>query len=122
MMWINPQILGGGKDSGAQSAPKKKNVILLKKTIKTIRDTELSLGNLEKQVLESEKENRVKLRKSIVANTEIKQGAIINKEMIAIKRPGSGIPPGRFEFILGRKATVDIPAGTVMSFEMINGE
>ena len=42
--------------------------------------------------------------------------------MIAIKRPASGIPPSLFESILAQKATVDIPAGTVMSFEMVNGE
>lgn len=94
----------------------------LKQTVKAIRDVEKAMGSAEKQVLEEEIENRNKLRKSIVANTEIKQGAIIHKEMIAIKRPGSGIPPSRFESILGQKATVDIPAGTVMSFEMVNGE
>ena len=94
----------------------------LKQTVKAIRDVEKAMGSADKQVLKGETENRSKLRKSIVANTEIKQGAIINKEMIAIKRPGSGIPPSRFESILGRKATVDISAGTVIRLEMVNGE
>jgi N-acetylneuraminate synthase/N,N'-diacetyllegionaminate synthase len=94
----------------------------LKKTVQAIRDVEKAIGSADKQVLEVERENRKKLRKSIVANTEIKQGAIIIKEMIAIKRPGIGIPPGLFESILGRKAKVDIPAGTVMNLEMVNGE
>lgn len=91
-------------------------------TVKAIRDTEQALGNSEKQVLEGEKENRVKLRKSIVANTDINKDEIINKEMIAIKRPGSGIPPADMDIIIGKKAAIDIPSGTVLSFGMVDGQ
>jgi sialic acid synthase SpsE len=94
----------------------------LKQTVKVIRDTELALGSSEKQVLEGEKENRVKLRKSIVANKDINKGEIIRKEMIAIKRPGSGISPVDIENILGKKATIDIPSGTVLSLDMVDGQ
>lgn len=92
----------------------------LKQTVKAIRDTELALGSSEKQVLEGEKENRAKLRKSLIANTDINKNQIIHKEMIAIKRPGSGIPPADMETILGKRARNDIPSGTVLSFEMID--
>ena len=92
----------------------------LKQTVKAVRDTELALGSPEKKVLEGEEENRVKLRKSIVANTDIRKNAIIDKEMIAIKRPGSGIPPSEIENILGKKAAIDVSSGTVLSFDMLN--
>ena len=72
--------------------------------------------------LEGEKENRAKLRKSLIVNTDIKKNQIIHKEMIAIKRPGSGIPPADMETILGKRARNDIPSGTVLSFEMIDGK
>ena len=94
----------------------------LKQTVKAIRDTELALGSSVKQVLEGEKENRVKLRKSIVANTDINKDDIIHKEMISIKRPGSGIPPADMDTIIGKKATNDIPSGTVITFDMVNGQ
>ena len=45
----------------------------LKQTIKIIRDTELALGSYEKQVLVVENENRLKLRKSIVAKKKYQE-------------------------------------------------
>ena len=92
----------------------------LKQTIKAIRDTELALGNPIKKVLEDEKENRIKLRKSIVTITDIRKNTIIKRNMIAIKRPGNGIPPPEIENIIGKKAAIDISLGTVLTFEMIN--
>ena len=92
----------------------------LKQTIKAIRDTELALGNPIKKVLEDEKENRMKLRKSIVTITDIRKNTIIQRNMIAIKRPGNGIPPSEIENIIGKKAVIDISSGTVLTSEMIN--
>jgi len=94
----------------------------LKQTVKAIRATEQALGSSEKQVLEGEKENRVKLRKSIVANVDINKDEIIHKDMIAVKRPGSGIPPADMDTIIGKKVAIDIPSGTVITFDMINGQ
>jgi N,N'-diacetyllegionaminate synthase len=92
----------------------------LKHTIKAIRDTELALGNPLKQVLESEKENRDKLRKSIVSRLDIKKNAIITMDMLAFKRPGNGIQPADLNNVIGKSAVTDISEGTVLLFEMIN--
>ena len=92
----------------------------LKQTIKAIRDTELALGNSIKQVLESEKENRDKLRKSIVSKLDIKKDDIITMDMISFKRPGHGIQPVDLNSVIGKKALTDIPDGTVLLFEMID--
>jgi len=89
-------------------------------TVKIIRNTEAALGRAEKKVLESEKENRYKLRKSIVANTNINQYEIIQKEMVAIKRPGNGIQPASLKSIIGMKAKINIPSGTVLTSEMLD--
>jgi len=94
----------------------------LTQTIKTIRDTELALGNPMKQVLESEKENRAKLRKSIVSKLDIKKDDIITIDMLSFKRPGDGIQPADLNNIIGKKALSDIPDGTVLLFEMIDGK
>ena len=71
--------------------------------------------------MEGEQENRIKLRKSIVANKDINKDDIIHHEMIAIKRPGCGIPPAEMEIIIGKRAAINIPSGTVLTFDMING-
>lgn len=92
----------------------------LKQTVKAIRQTEQALGSSKKVVLEGEKENRIKLRKSIVANMDINQGEIIEDRMIAIKRPGNGIPPDKLKSIIGRRATKNIASGTVMTVDMLD--
>ncbi|TAJ51872.1 MAG: N-acetylneuraminate synthase [Chitinophagaceae bacterium] len=90
----------------------------LKETILAIRQTEQALGNSQKQVLESEKENRNKLRKSLVANTDIAEGAIITAEMLAIKRPGGGIEPSLLNTIIGKKALTAIESNSVLQEHM----
>lgn len=89
-------------------------------TIRAIRDAELALGNSRKEVLESEKENRIKLRKSIVSILEIKKNQIISVDMISFKRPGHGMCPGDLNKIIGKKALTNIPIGTVLKHEMID--
>ena len=40
--------------------------------------------------------------------------------MVAIKRPGDGIPPSEINNVIGKKAITDILEGTVLLFEMID--
>tara|TARA_Y100000816_G_C26107026_1_gene588622 strand:+ start:3184 stop:4242 length:1059 start_codon:yes stop_codon:yes gene_type:complete len=94
----------------------------LKQTIKAIRDTESAMGSSQKNVLESEKENRIKLRKSIVSKLNIKKDDIITIDMLSLKRPGHGIQPVDLNNVIGKKAITDIPEGTVLLFEMIDGK
>ena len=92
----------------------------LKETITAIRNTETALGSSIKKVLELEKENRIKLRKSVVANVDINKGVIIREEMIGLKRPGHGIQPIDFYKVIGKTTKSDIPEGSVILFEMLN--
>ena len=92
----------------------------LEKTIKIIRETEKSLGNKDKFVLVKEQENRVKLRKSLVAENDISAGMIITNDMIGIKRPGGGILPAEIDNIVGKKTKVFIPKDSLIKYEMLN--
>jgi len=89
-------------------------------TVKVIRETEKTLGRSEKYVLDSEKDNRLKLRKSIVSNSNINKSDIIKENMIAIKRPGSGLPPSDLKKVIGKVAKINIPNGTVLTKEMLD--
>lgn len=77
----------------------------LKSMIKAIRNIELALGSYEKKASNSEKANINIARKSIVAKTQISKGDVLNEENLAIKRPGNGISPMKWEEVLGMKAT-----------------
>ncbi len=79
----------------------------LKDMVKAIRNIEKALGNGVKKPSQSESKNIVIVRKSIVAKYAIKKGEIFNKENLAIKRPGSGISPMRWNEIIGKIAQKD---------------
>ncbi len=75
--------------------------------VKAIRNIELALGSSVKKPSPSEKPNMVIARKSIVANRSIKQGELLSEENLAIKRPGSGINPMRWNEVVGTSASKD---------------
>ena len=91
----------------------------LKEMIQNIRLTSQALGSEIKKVELSELENRKKLRKSIVAQLDILKGTIIDRNMLSIKRPGTGIKPSGLYEILGKKAAKIIKKDTLISFEDI---
>ncbi len=91
----------------------------LKETIRLIRETEIVMGNDVKKVLDCEKENRKKLRKSIVTNTNIKKNEKFSIKNLSAKRPGFGIPPTEFNKIIGKRAKKDIKKNTIITKAML---
>jgi sialic acid synthase SpsE len=80
----------------------------LKNIISSIRLAERLLGSAEKKVTASEKETRLRLRKSIVATRDIPAGDTLTLSNIGIKRPGTGLAPEYFNMLLGKLAKRDI--------------
>ena len=54
-------------------------------------------------------------QKSVVTIVDIAEGATITREMVAIKKPGTGIPPKRLDEVVGSRALRRIPANSVLS-------
>ena len=73
--------------------------------VKAIRNIEVALGSSVKKPSKSETPNIEVARKSIVASREIKDGEIFSEENLAIKRPGNGISPMRWDEIVGSVAS-----------------
>ena len=73
--------------------------------VKAIRNIELALGTSVKKPSKSELPNLKIVRKSIVAKIKIKKGEILSETNLAIKRPGDGISPKKWDSIIGTKAT-----------------
>ncbi len=78
--------------------------IELKKMVKSIRNIELALGSKIKKPTNSELSNIKLVRKSIVAKISIKKGDIFSEKNLAVKRPGNGISPTKWQEIIGKKA------------------
>lgn len=79
----------------------------LQAMVKSIRNIELALGSSVKKPSPSELPNISIARKSIVAAEPIKKGTILGADNLAIKRPGNGISPMRWDEIIGTVAAKD---------------
>ena len=60
-----------------------------------------------KRLTESELRNRPVARKSLVARSPIRAGEIFSERNVAIKRPGTGLSPMRWDEVIGRAAARD---------------
>jgi len=78
-----------------------------------------ALGTGRKVAVDREREIADVARKSLVAVVDIAAGTVIQDEMIAVLRPGYGLPPARRGDVVGCSAGVDIPAGTPITEEML---
>ena len=59
------------------------------------------------------------VRKSIVAYTDIRKGQIITKEVLSMKRPGTGLPSQDLPKVIGKKAKQDIAKDTLIKLEIL---
>lgn len=75
--------------------------------VEQIRHIELALGDGLKRPHEPELLNRRVARKSIVAAQPIRRGELLMEDMLAIKRPGTGISPMLWHSVVGRSASRD---------------
>lgn len=82
----------------------------LKLMVQSIRQVELALGDGVKRPTKGEMNNMAVARKSIVASRDIKAGEVFSLDTIAVKRPGSGISPMKWDDVLGRVAKRDFLA------------
>ena len=87
--------------------------------IRGIRNVEAALGDGRKRPSESEMSTAAVARRSLVASRDIAPGEVIDEQMIAVKRPGTGLAPSLREYVLGRVARVAVTEGQLLSFEML---
>ena len=91
----------------------------LKTFVHNVRLFEKIVGKMKKEPLPSEENSRKYARRSLVAKTFIPKGAVIEKDMIAIKRPGTGIPPKYLDKVVGMKAKIDIEEDQILQWDYL---
>ena len=85
-----------------------------------IRQAEVSGGVNTRNNFEAEEEAVKYARRSIVSSRKILKGTTITKEMLAIKRPATGIYPKFLEKVIGSVTSKDIEEDTPIQWEDIN--
>jgi len=91
----------------------------LKQFVKAIRESEIILGSSVKRVRESEEENHMIGRRSIIAASDIKKGEVITADKLVVKRPGLGLHPIYLDLVVGKKAKVDIEKDRWITWESL---
>jgi len=86
--------------------------------VKSIRRVEAALGHGRKEPAASEANTAAVARRSLVAACDIPAGSVLTEKHIAIKRPGTGLPPFMREHLVGRRARTMIPADTLLALEL----
>lgn len=92
----------------------------LKEMVTRIRMIEKALGSKEKKPTESENEIKKIARKSVVSGIDIPQGTTITREMLAFKRPGTGLEPKFVNEIIGKKSKKDIKCNELITFDKVS--
>lgn len=87
--------------------------------VRSVRTVEDALGDGRKVPAASEGPTAAVARRSLVASADIPAGAVVTAELIAIKRPGTGLPPSMHDRVIGRTARVPIASGTLIRLEML---
>jgi N-acetylneuraminate synthase len=75
-------------------------------------------GQGQKKVLLCEEIPRLYARRSLVAARDVKQGDVIQAQDLAMKRPGTGIPPSYLDLIVGSRPIKDIGEDAVLQWDM----
>lgn len=82
----------------------------LRKLVRDLKRTKLSLGNGEKRRYDSEVGPIKKMSKKLVAARDLPAGHVLTPEDMAIKSPGDGLKPYMFDTMVGRRLIKDLKA------------
>lgn len=95
-----------GPDQAASATP-----VELAAICRGAREIEAAMGTGIKSPTEAERETMAVARKSVVAARDISAGERLDGSMVAIRRPGTGLPPSSLPSLLGKHVVRDIPRG-----------
>lgn len=106
---------------------------------KTFRDHQLSLtkdevksflerarsikrlqGNASKEVMPSEKEHRVSMRRGVFPARDLPKGTIIRAEDLVFLRPSIGVDAREYNQLIGKKTTVDLKRNEQLDWKKVN--
>lgn len=91
----------------------------LEALVKGIRTIEQAFGSGVKVPAVAELAIAEVARKSVVAATHIPAGTILIRELLAIRRPGTGLRPELRDSLIGRRAVQAIPAGSLVRMDQL---
>jgi N,N'-diacetyllegionaminate synthase len=91
--------------------------------VRGIRAIETMLAaKIDKAETSSFMEMKRVFEKSLVVLRDIPAGTVLTPEMIGIKKPGTGLPPGRLKEVIGKRTLRAVKSDTVLMSNDIEWE
>jgi N-acetylneuraminate synthase len=90
----------------------------LRELVRSIRRVETALGSGRKVPTASEIETAKVARRSLVAARDIPAGATLERDMVVMRRPGTGLSPAMLTTVLGRRVKQEISTGKILEENM----
>lgn len=89
---------------------------LLAQGVRTVED---ALGDGEKRSAASEADTARVARRSLVAARDLPAGSVLSPDAIAVRRPGTGLPPRMRDQLVGRSLLVPVQAGSLLTLDLL---
>lgn len=103
-----------GPDHKASSDPQE-----FAQLVRMIREVDIAMGNAEKKPSPRELDNKVAMRRGIVARNSLSSGAVIAATDIAFKRPLQGVAPNEYEQLIGKRLVVNVEKDQPILWEYV---
>lgn len=94
----------------------------LKEWVEAIHTAYEMLGNGELKPTRQEEDMRIVMRRSITAIKDIRKGETLSAENLALLRPGNGLRPSEWDYLMGKIAAGNIKKGRQLSWKDIREE
>jgi N-acetylneuraminate synthase len=92
----------------------------LEDLVEGVREIEAMLASpVDKDDVEPFAEMKRVFEKSVVTTAEVTAGTVLARDMLAAKKPGTGIPAARLDEVVGRTARIDLAADTVLTEDVL---
>ena len=91
----------------------------LRALVDAVRATELALGSGEIKPAPSELLGRADFRLSCVAASSLEAGRELTDADVEFRRPGTGLPPGEVDRLIGRRLVRAVAAGDVLTLDAV---
>jgi N-acetylneuraminate synthase/N,N'-diacetyllegionaminate synthase len=104
-----------GPDHAASSDPQE-----FEEYIRLVRLAEQMRGSGPKRVLAIERDVRSVSRQSLVLRTDRVRGQTLSPADLTVQRPGTGIPAGEAQRVIGRRLQRDLKSGTLLQWDMLS--
>jgi sialic acid synthase SpsE len=83
--------------------------------VKNCHNVHVALGSEARIVFSGEIEQRLKMRRSIVAARDLFAGSLIKPEDLDVKRPGTGLSPEKIAGLIGKTLLRDVGADSLIT-------